>query len=229
MPAPTMKKLIRPVHRGDSGPDILAIKRALDAAGYGRYLVKSRSFGSGLERQVRRYQKNHALPVDGVYGQKTHDLLYPHFDDYGRELLANAPKKSKEEIVYAELLSIMAKCHRDTPGYVWGGGHSKPLAEVKTTDGMDCSGSTSYVLWFVKLFIDDWAWISGRFASSYANDGKGKMFTVYASGDHVWIRLYKGPYWRFDTSPHGDGGRGPKLRKLPRFTFGFTARHWKGY
>lgn len=220
--------LNRTIKRGDAGPDVLAVKRALKAAGYGRGIVLNRKFGSAVDRQLRRWQKNHALPVDGVYGEKTHKTLLPWFDDYGKKLLEDAPKSSPEEERFNRLLSFMEKMARDTPGYVWGGGHSEPLNSLKTTDGMDCSSSCSFALWHEELFHDDWAWVSGTF-ERYGLPGGGEFFTVYANADHVWIRLHKGPYWRFDTSPHGDGGRGPRLRKLPRFTSRFVARHHAGY
>jgi alpha-tubulin suppressor-like RCC1 family protein len=73
--------------------------------------------------------------------------------------------------------------------------------------------------------MGQYAIVSGEF-NGWGKAGTGKYFTVYCNSTHVFIRLHKSQWWRFDTSPHGDGGRGPKLRYLPRFTGGFATRHW---
>jgi hypothetical protein len=95
--------------------------------------------------------------------------------------------------------------------------------------GLDCSSSSSLALKRAGLFSDNVAWVSGRFASSYGQPGPGQHFTVWANGGHVWIEFHGlGAAKRFDTSPHGSGGRGPRLRYTPRSTSGFVARHWPG-
>jgi hypothetical protein len=221
-------KLNRSIKRGDSGPDVLAVKRALKAAGMRRGIVLNRRFGGALDKQVRKFQRANLVPIDGVYGERTHKHLLPFFDAYGLELLAKAPKLSPEEARFNRLIMFMEKMTRDTPGYLWGGGHGERLENVETTQGLDCSSSCSLALWHEDLFEEDYAWVSGTFAYEYGSSGSGKFFTVYANGEHVWIRLHGSRYWRFDTSPHGDGGRGPQLRKLPRLTSRFTARHWPG-
>jgi hypothetical protein len=220
-------RLIRQMRQGDKGPDVLALKRAMRAGTNARGIVRNRKFGGALNRAVRELQKKNGLPIDGIYGELTHKILLPFFDKYGLMLLAQAPTLSPAEQTFNRLLSFMEKMTRDTPGYLYGGGHTKPLTDVKTTDALDCSSSVSLALEYVGMFPDDWAWVSGTYAHSYGEPGGGKFFTVYANAEHVWLRL-RGPYWRFDTSPKGDGGRGPRLRKLPRFTRGFYARHWPG-
>jgi hypothetical protein len=218
--------LKRPIARGDKGPDVLAVKRALKKAGYGKYLVMNRSFGSGLDRQLRKFQKAHDLPADGVYGDKTHAKLRYAFDFFGLQLLSQAPSVSPEELAYKDLLMWCEAVHKAAPPYVWGGGHGEPLDSVSVSQGMDCSSSCSLVLDRAGMMPGEWAWVSGTFASNYGYPGKGEFFTIYANWEHVFIRFHKGPYWRFDTSPHGEGGRGPRLRKMPRFTSGFTMRRW---
>ena len=224
-----MQKLNRSIKAGDSGPDVLALKRALARArGKQKGVVPTRRFGGALNRSLRRFQKLNGLPVDGVYGDRTHKILAPFFDAYGRRLLRQAPKLTPQEETFNRLLSFMEKITRDTPGYLYGGGHGEPLSGLQTTQALDCSSSCSLALDHEGMFNDDWAWVSGTFSYQYGQPGGGKFFTVYANGEHVWVRLHKGPYWRFDTSPHGDGGRGPRLRKIPRFTGRFAARHWPG-
>lgn len=216
--------LIRTFHKGDKGPDVEAMKRALKKAGFKRFLVMNQRFGSAADRQLRLFQKSKGLSVDGVYGQKTHNALWKYVDDYGEVLFSKAPKASPEEKMYAELIMWCERVTRSNAPYVWGGSHGVPLANVDPDDGMDCSSSTSFVLQRAGLFGQKYAWVSGEFAMRYGRPGSGSLFTIYANNGHVFIRLHKGKYWRFDTSPQGDGGRGPELRRLPRFTRGFYAR-----
>jgi hypothetical protein len=132
---------------------------------------------------------------------------------------------SKSARLYAE-----AKRISDAGGtYVYGGGHGGALSSLQSGQGLDCSSSSSLALKRAGLFSDNVAWVSGRFASSYGQPGPGQHFTVWANGGHVWIEFHGlGAAKRFDTSPHGSGGRGPRLRYTPRSTSGFVARHWPG-
>jgi hypothetical protein len=225
--------LKRSIHRGDKGPDVLALKRTLVKAKFGYLIVTqgpgAQTFGPGVEKAMKKFQKQHGLLVDGVLGLKTFRKLIPYMDAYSISLFASATTKTPAEETFARLLSIMKAMTQQTPGYVWGGGHGQRLSEVHYWQGLDCSSSCSKALFDAGIFPDSYAWVSGKFETYYGARGTGKMFTVYANYEHVWIRLYKTPYWRFDTSPHGDGGRGPKLRRLPRFTFRFTPRHREGF
>lgn len=112
--------------------------------------------------------------------------------------------------------------------YVYGGGHSKPLAQIKTTDGLDCSSSCTLALKRVGLYTPAFATTSGGMLS-WGVPGKGKYFTIWTNQHHIWIQFHGlGRVWRFDTSAWGSGGRGPRMRLLPRPTRGFTPRHWPG-
>jgi hypothetical protein len=71
--------------------------------------------------------------------------------------------------------------------------------------------------------------VSGDF-NQWGHAGRGKFFTVWYNGGHVWIELNI-PHVRadrFDTSPHGSGGSGPRLRYTHRSHAGFAARHFPG-
>lgn len=220
--------LIRELRRGDRGPDVLAVKRAIKKAGLRRGIVINATFGTALEKQIKVLQRRKGLTVDGHYGPKTHKALLRYFDRYGKLLLSRAPKKTGADLTFEKLLAAMRRMSEDTPGYLLGGGHGIKLWDVSSKQRLDCSSSTSKALYDAGIFPDDVAWVSGTYAWKYGAPGPGKYFTIYANGEHVFIRLHKSRWWRFDTSPHGDGGRGPKLRYWPRFTSGFAARHWPG-
>lgn len=132
---------------------------------------------------------------------------------------------SKAAKLYAE-----AKRISDAGGsYVYGGGHGPPLSSLNSGQGLDCSSSTSLALWRAGMFPGNVAITSGEFAQSWGQPGRGERFTVWANSGHVWTQLHGvGNAWRFDTSPYGSGGRGPRLRATPRPTDGFTPRRWPG-
>jgi cell wall-associated NlpC family hydrolase len=113
--------------------------------------------------------------------------------------------------------------------YVWGGGH--PTVGTPNGGGYDCSGSVCAALGAVGLGyrIGGTSDVSGTIAARWGAPGKGRWVTVWASAEHVWIQFTGvGPAWRFDTSPHGDGASGARLRNSARSTATFTARHWPG-
>ena len=82
------KRLLK---RGMSGLDVVAVKRALKKAGYVKGIVVSPFFGGGLDRQLRTFQQDQGLVVDGQYGPRTHARLVPYFDAYGRWLYSKQP------------------------------------------------------------------------------------------------------------------------------------------
>lgn len=113
--------------------------------------------------------------------------------------------------------------------YVYGGEHDGTLADDDPVHGhFDCSSSTSLLLWKFSLLAGNVAQVS-TFFESWGLPGRGKYVTVHANGDHVWIEfdLPEG-YFRFDTSPHGDGENGPRVRTLRRSDAGFIHRHPAG-
>ena len=113
--------------------------------------------------------------------------------------------------------------------YVWGGGHG--AAGQPSGGGFDCSGSVSAAIAMaggMRLVYGGAPMVSGDF-ESWGMAGPGRYFSVYASGDHVWIRWNGiGRAWRFDTSPHDCGHLGPQQRYCGRPTDGFVVRHWPG-
>lgn len=119
--------------------------------------------------------------------------------------------------------------------YLWGGGHNPAsFAHPKgPPPGLDCSGSTCWVLAQAGMFDGKSAVTSGELASTWGHPGEGKEMTVWANAEHVWVefKLPGKAGKRMDTSPHGDGPDGPRLRhstRGPGGTANFTPRHWPG-
>jgi peptidoglycan hydrolase-like protein with peptidoglycan-binding domain len=57
--------LYRPLHAGDSGPDVREVERNLAALGYGGFTVDTR-FNAATAAAVRRFQKDHGYAQSGV-------------------------------------------------------------------------------------------------------------------------------------------------------------------
>jgi hypothetical protein len=82
---------------GDTGPDVEAVGRALCRAGFGVKLSAynalparvRRTWGWRKRRWLRAFKRAHKLPPDAVYGKGAHAALSPHFDAYGRSLMAS--------------------------------------------------------------------------------------------------------------------------------------------
>ena len=108
---------------------------------------------------------------------------------------------------------------------MWGGGHDN--FSHNYSDGMDCSGSTSFALYKAGMWDGSHPpRTSGQF-SDWGVSGQGDRVTVWYNAGHVFITFsgdYKG---RFDTGGPG-GGSGPRYREQGRSTAGFEAPHWSG-
>lgn len=230
-------KLKRQLHGSETGADVRVVQRALNKAS--REATPSRptiiavtgTYDATTQRRVRSFRMARSLNANKIFDQEVLDELWPYFDLYGKwtyKRFSPPPIKTKADITFEKLLTAMQEMTERTPGYLLGGGHGIPLYDVSPGQKLDCSSSCSKALYEAGIFPDSVAWVSGKIATSYGKPGTGNYFTVYANSEHVFIRLHKSKWWRFDTSPHGDGGRGPRLRYLPRFTSGFVARHYDG-
>ena len=79
----------QPIRGGQSGRDVLAVKRALrkmGAPGCEKLAVSGAAgefAGSAFVACLKALQAAHTLAADGVYGPATHRLVAPHFDLYG--------------------------------------------------------------------------------------------------------------------------------------------------
>jgi len=216
------------------GKDVQIAKYGIGRYESGNLLPKpsggyTQTFGKAMEEAVRLIQKRENLQVTGNIGDGMWAVIWPLLDAYRRWQYKNWEiPKTFEEKAWERLIATMIELDAHTAGYSLGSGHGILLSEFNVYGKSDCSSSTSKVLYEAGLFEGrEYAIVSGQY-HEWGSPGVGKLFTVYCNYEHVWTRLHSSKWWRFDTSPHGDGGRGPHLRYLPRFTSGFEARHFPG-
>ena len=87
--------LRRTLRRGDHGPDVIGLKRALTRAKcYKARETLTNNYGPACEQAVKTFQKRKKLAVDGVYGRQTHRRLRPYYDAYAALLMHRAPKQA---------------------------------------------------------------------------------------------------------------------------------------
>lgn len=226
-------QLKRRLKGSERGADVRMVQRALNKWAHPSVAIPVTSVydRTTRDRMMAFQAEENVRPADGSMEQASLDKLLRWFDAYGRwryRTFKVPVPKSKEDVAFEKLLAAMQTMSELTPGYQLGGGHGIPLYDVSPRQRLDCSSSCSKALYEAGLFKGSYAIVSGEFARSYGKPGPGRYFTVHANSEHVFIRLHRSRWWRFDTSPHGDGGRGPRLRYLPRFTSGFAVRHWEG-
>jgi cell wall-associated NlpC family hydrolase len=109
----TVAKIIpfrRSLKRGSVGKDVVAVKRALSAAGYLKWTTRwSLTFGLFTVRALKRFQSQHGLAADGVYGKLTHAKLAHWFDAWSAILYAHGPvirrtASDKRQVIVAAAL-----------------------------------------------------------------------------------------------------------------------------
>jgi putative modified peptide len=109
--------------------------------------------------------------------------------------------------------------HRHLP-YLWGGGHQAGVADVATTEPVDCSGAVSAV-----LGVD--ARVSGQF-ENWGEAGPGRYVTVYANEEHVLMEINGHFFGTSTANPGGGAGWIPRAHVPPSYLARFTARHPPG-
>lgn len=225
--------------KSEGGQDVVGIKRAVSRAGYWPWQPFDDAYNELFSQAVRKVQKEHKLTANGVWTEKTQNVVqnlkavdHPGqtaFDAVAVRLLQqeyDARAKSAEQ---AKAEDLLAYCSLFDGPYVWGGEHDGSLLDDDPHDGYDCSSSTSSALAKVGLLGSSVAHISGWF-KTWGDPGPGKYVTVHAADDHVWTEFtIPDKQWaRFDTSPWGDGPSGPRVRHKTRDMSRFVARHPRG-
>lgn len=218
------------------GPTALMLKRTMKRAGYG--FVKTpfdemdNSFNKALELSLDKAFKDGASGYGKGRWEKVRTLKLKDgtfaVDAYSQKLVQDEAKEpvNKPLIKAREMLAF---CRLFTGPYLYGGEHDGGFSDDTPKGSYDCSSSTSYVLWKFGLLGDTRSHVSSWY-ETWGESGYGKYVTIFANYEHVWMRfILPEGYFRFDTSPHGDGPRGARVRERRRSEARFAVRHPKGF
>lgn len=213
-----------------------SLNEFLDDLGYPREKVDGHRGRLTRERiKVAKYFLGYGKHdrTDSVSSEFVRRLRHPRSRDFSnrRMLAAGAYRRRRRRasLPSARVERLRKECEKISKAggpYLYGGGHGPLLSLLRSGAPMDCSASTSLALRRAGMYSGTRAQTSGLFMY-WGEHGKGHEFTVWAHSGHVWIEFY-GPYARFDTSPHGDGPNGPRMRHASRPYSGFEPRHLPG-
>lgn len=237
---PFVRQLWGPKHKegqSENGPDVEAVKRGVSRAGYFKWKKFDRAYNDAIAQAVNEFKAAEGIHEEG-YGHQTHEqLLETHavdhegewaFDEYSGELFGEAKHRETFDEALAQVELLLTYCETFDGSYLYGGGHGPLLSSLSVHQGLDCSSSSSKALDHVGLMPGQVAQVSGWF-EDYGDNGRGKYLTIHCNFDHIWLEFTLPKKWRrFDTSPHGCGTRGPRVRTCRRFDSTFEHRHPRG-
>ncbi len=156
--------LPRTLKKGMKGKDVRMMKRALSIAGYGAWKPFTLLFGDAYVILLKKFQKAHHLPADGIYGPATHRLLARYYDRYGIKTMNELSHKRAIENdptnrMVSAALNIYNFCHLTGRGsYTQTArrmsiirGRWRPPFSNKIWMYEDCSSSCTGICWIAKV------------------------------------------------------------------------------
>lgn len=227
--------------KSEGGLDVIAHKRGISRAGLWPWQAFDDGYYEAFSKAVAKFQTEHRVAgAKGVWSEATQNVLaktkavdHPGELAYDATAIALLNQEFKarqiphEQVVAEEML---AYCKLFNDGYCYGGEHDGSFLDDDPHDCYDCSSSCSSVLAKFGLLGFSSAIVSGTF-KHWGVSGRGRYVTVHAADDHVWIEftIPGQPWCRFDTSPHGCGGSGARVRTCMRDASRFVSRHPRGF
>ena len=216
----------RALKKGMRGHDVRVLQDYLTRAGISTPI--DGVFGPGTLRNVKRFQRDHGLTVDGVVGSGTVSLLRQLGEggtagdsgDTAPAPVGHARLRADGTAVApadapAEIKGVIAAGNRiATKPYVYGGGHGTWI-----DNGYDCSGSVSFALHGGGLISTQ---LDSTGFESYGSRGDGRWITIYANAGHAYMVVAG---LRFDTS----GASPSRWQSDMRSGAGYVVRHPTGF
>lgn len=238
MAAPaSVASIARALHQGDTGPDVLAVKRALIKWDKGKPdgVSLSNTFGPRAVALLEQFQQRDHLTADGIYGPLTAERLLPFFDKYGLSLIAQERAALTPRNLFLSIADLTV-AHTSLFGYTENGGEAPGerdwfrVAPIDLTGGnwgqvvvehgkltSDCSGHYYGCAWHAGIRIANPDGATGallalsRISLAQALPGDGVIWvgSEYPGGRHITIlRARVGPDWR-TINNGGPSGTGP--------------------
>jgi peptidoglycan hydrolase-like protein with peptidoglycan-binding domain len=230
----------RVLREGSTGRHVRVLQRWLSLTGFDTRI--DGKFGPHTQRTLRRFERAHAMRVDGVLsrpqarGLRRRAIIARVSVPVGGPEPAPAIAAAPESVAPAttavlapdgrtalapdgaprQVADAIAAANRitDMP-YRYGGGHGS-----FDDSGYDCSGSVSYALHGAGLLG---AALASPGLMAFGHAGAGRWISVYANAGHAYVVIAG---LRLDTS--GTGGEGPRWHPEPRSASGYVVRHPEG-
>jgi peptidoglycan hydrolase-like protein with peptidoglycan-binding domain len=231
----------RVLREGSRGQHVRVLQRWLSLTDFDTRITGT--FGRHTKHTLRRFERAHAMRVDGVLSQPqgrglrrraiiarvsvpsggprpAPAIVAPPDEDVAPDVTATLAPDGRTALPPAgaprQVTDAIAAANRitDMP-YRYGGGHGS-----FDDSGYDCSGTVSYALHGAGLLGAPRA-SSGL--TTFGRAGAGRWISVYANAGHAYIVIAG---LRLDTS--GSGGEGPRWHPAPRDASGYVVRHPAG-
>ena len=242
---------VRVLKQGDSGDDVLAVKRALSRAGERPWGIGfTKTFGAYMGRNLKHFQTKHGLKPDGQYGPRTHEKLMHYFDAYGANIMVKAYKAAQETPI-----DVSCKANIIAHNHAWQNAYSQTnrmnivRMRIKTLAALDAFFKGGRILSEdCSSFQTGSDYIGGRpDPNGLGYDGQGYTGTLALHGRRVWPPkkgdlLFYGAAWPYHhvaraledgTPANGNsplvGSHGRPGFDLVRSNYRGDANHWRRY
>jgi hypothetical protein len=240
---PFVRQLFPPSspQKSEGGLDVIGVKRAVSRAGFWPWQEFDDAYNERFATAVAKLKAHYKIkPAGKNWTEKTQTFVanlkaedHPTefcFDATAVALMEQEARKREKPHEQEIAEQMLAYCKLFHDGYCYGGEHDGTFLDDDPGDCFDCSSSCSSVLAKFGLLGYSTAIVSGTFMH-WGEAGRGKYVTVHAASDHVWMEftIPGQPWCRFDTSPHGCGSRGARVRTCMRDASRFVSRHPRGY
>jgi peptidoglycan hydrolase-like protein with peptidoglycan-binding domain len=230
----------RVLREGSRGQHVRVLQRWLSLTGFDTRI--DGRFGRHTKRTLRRFERTHAMRVDGVLSQPQARGLRRRAIIARASVPSGGPEPAPAIVappqdVAPGTTAVLAPDGRTAlpPAgaprqvgdaiaaanrivgmpYRYGGGHGS-----FEDSGYDCSGTVSYALHGAGLLG---AARASSGLTAFGRTGAGRWITVYANSGHAYIVIAG---LRLDTS--GSGGTGPRWHPGQRSASGYVVRHPAG-
>jgi putative peptidoglycan binding protein len=159
------------IYPGDSGRDVVAVRRALRAMGHRRLSKHGHTAGGQWVNTVMEVQRAHDLRHDGIYGPATHKIVAPHFDAYARWLYRHTASRTHELVNPFK--------------------HSKEVQANRIDMGVDYHGVGEIVAW-THMKVIAWGgsgWPGGEYIHCQITHGRFQGLYYYCAESVIPVAL----------------------------------------
>ena len=168
--------LKREIKKNVRGNDVVAMKRALSHAGYLKWPKRwDKRCGDKAVAAIRKFQRDHAIKVDGVYGKTTHRRLVKlgHYDAWGAYLMRSQKVTNESRVDHARAKLVAHAMY----GY-----HTRDRIHYSQAVRMQIVRFKLYLPWFARrtsIFEDCSSFVTGLYFDVGIPDPNGNRYNGF--------------------------------------------------